>query len=171
MHVHIGRLTLFDVVSKQIMPVELRDVALLGGVSVMHAWQLAKFARRVGAARGKFKVNYPAISGNEEFERYYRAQMNTLEFFPIFSTSLWMSGLFFHQVPAAIAGVVYIYARNKYFNGYIVSVKDRVPGFKLGVKCIMAMLGMFLLGIGHLAVETFTGINIKEQYLQQYLKF
>lgn len=42
MHVHIGRLTLFDVVSKQIMPVELRDVALLGGVSVMHAWQLGK---------------------------------------------------------------------------------------------------------------------------------
>lgn len=41
MHVHIGRLT-FDVLSKQIMPVELRDVALLGGVSVMHAWQLGK---------------------------------------------------------------------------------------------------------------------------------
>lgn len=32
---------------------------------------------------------------------------------------------FVYSVPAAIAGVVYIYARNKYFNGYIVSVKDR----------------------------------------------
>lgn len=29
------------------------------------------------------------------------------------------------SVPAAIAGVVYIYARNRYFNGYIVSVEDR----------------------------------------------
>lgn len=35
----------------------------------------------------------------------------------------------------------------------------------------MAMFGMFLLGAGHLAVETFAGINIREQYLQQYLKF
>ncbi|XP_061188185.1 microsomal glutathione S-transferase 2-like [Saccostrea echinata] len=153
------------------MPVELRDIVLLGGVSVAHAWQLSRFARRVGAARGKFKVNFPATTGNEDFERYYRAQMNTLEFFPIFSTTLWMGGLFFHQVPAAIAGVVYIYARQKYFNGYIISVKDRLPGFKLSVRSIIALLGMCVLGFSHLAIETFTGINIREQYLQQYLKF
>lgn len=36
-----------------------------------------------------------------------------------------VSSDFVYLVPAAIAGVVYIYARNKYFNGYIVSVKDR----------------------------------------------
>lgn len=30
---------------------------------------------------------------------------------------------------------------------------------------------MFVLGAGHMAVENFTGINIREQYLQQYLKF
>ncbi|XP_048774162.1 microsomal glutathione S-transferase 2-like [Ostrea edulis] len=154
-----------------IMPVELKDVALLAGVSVAHSWQLIRFARRVGAARGKFKVEFPATTGNEDFERYYRAQMNALEFYPIFSTTLWMGGLFFHQVPAAIAGVIYIYARNKYFDGYIISVKDRIPGFKLSVNCLKSLFLMFVLGAGHMAVENFTGINIREQYLQQYLKF
>ena len=28
----------------------------------------------VGKARRKHKIDYPAITGNEEFERYYRAQ-------------------------------------------------------------------------------------------------
>jgi hypothetical protein len=35
---------------------------------------LARFALRVGASRSKFKVNFPATTGNEDFERYYRAQ-------------------------------------------------------------------------------------------------
>lgn len=32
---------------------------------------------------------------------------------------------FVYLVFVVIVGVVYIYVRNKYFNGYIVSVKDR----------------------------------------------
>ena len=148
------------------MALGLKDIALLGGVSVAHSWQLAMNARAVGKARHRHKIDYPAITGNEEFERYYRAQMNTLEFFPIFSTTLWMGGLFFHQVPASIVGVIYIIARRKYFNGYVVSVKDRLPGFKVSAVCIQALVGMFLLGAGHLAVETFLGINIRQQYLK-----
>jgi hypothetical protein len=42
----------------------------------------------------------------------------------------------------------------------------RLPGFKVSAVCIQALVGMFLLGAGHLAVETFLGINIRQQYLK-----
>jgi glutathione S-transferase len=41
----------------------------------------------VSRARGKFGVKLPAISGNPDFERVFRAQMNTLEWLPIFLPS------------------------------------------------------------------------------------
>ncbi|NDB25983.1 MAG: hypothetical protein EB021_11190, partial [Gammaproteobacteria bacterium] len=42
------------------------------------------FALAVGRARYRFGVKAPATSGNVDFERYYRAQMNTLEQLIIF---------------------------------------------------------------------------------------
>jgi glutathione S-transferase len=37
------------------------------------------FVMAVGAARGKHKIAAPAVTGNPDFERAYRVQMNTLE--------------------------------------------------------------------------------------------
>jgi glutathione S-transferase len=44
----------------------------------------------VSRARGKFGVKLPAVSGHPDFERVFRAQMNTLEWLPIFLPSLWL---------------------------------------------------------------------------------
>ena len=41
----------------------------------------------VSRARGKFGVKLPAISGNPDFERVFRAHMNTLEWLPILPIS------------------------------------------------------------------------------------
>jgi glutathione S-transferase len=38
---------------------------------------------RVGAARAKYGVDAPAISGNLDFERTFRVQANTLEWLPM----------------------------------------------------------------------------------------
>ena len=48
----------------------------------------------VSRARGKFGVKLPATSGNADFERVFRAQMNTLEWMPIFLPSLWLFAIY-----------------------------------------------------------------------------
>ncbi len=44
----------------------------------------------VGRARGKFKIDAPAITGNPEFERIFRVQMNTQESALMFLPALWL---------------------------------------------------------------------------------
>jgi len=44
---------------------------------------------RVPRARQKYGVPVPAITGNPDFERVFRVQMNTLEWLPIFLPLLW----------------------------------------------------------------------------------
>ena len=39
---------------------------------------------RVGQGRSKYNVPAPAVTGNPDFERAYRIQMNTLEWLPLF---------------------------------------------------------------------------------------
>jgi glutathione S-transferase len=45
---------------------------------------------RVSRARVAFGIKVPAISGNADFERVFRVQMNTLEWMPVFLPSLWL---------------------------------------------------------------------------------
>ena len=62
---------------------------------------LPSWSRR---ARGKFGVKVPAISGNADFERVFRVQMNTLEWMPIFLPSLWLFAIYIGDVIAAVLG-------------------------------------------------------------------
>ena len=55
-------------------------------------------------ARGKFGVKLPAISGHPDFERVFRAQMNTLEWMPIFLPSLWLFAIYIGDRIAAALG-------------------------------------------------------------------
>ncbi len=50
---------------------------------------------QVARARGRLGVKLPAITGNPEFERIFRVQMNTLEWMPIFLPSLWLFAIYF----------------------------------------------------------------------------
>ena len=58
----------------------------------------------VSRARGKFGVKLPAVSGNPDFERVFRAQMNTLEWLPIFLPSLWLFAIYIGDGIAAGIG-------------------------------------------------------------------
>ena len=44
---------------------------------------------QVARARATFGIKAPAITGNPDFERVFRVQMNTLEWLPIFLPALW----------------------------------------------------------------------------------
>jgi glutathione S-transferase len=84
---------------------------------------------RVARARIKYGVAHPAISGNVDFERVFRVQMNTLEWLPIYLASLWMFAIYISDGIAAAIGAVWIVGRIFYMFGYTQSVPGRVPGF------------------------------------------
>jgi glutathione S-transferase len=46
-------------------------------VTALAVLQFIVFGFRVGAARGRYGVKAPAITGNEIFERLFRVQQNT----------------------------------------------------------------------------------------------
>ncbi|XP_071087815.1 microsomal glutathione S-transferase 2-like [Haliotis cracherodii] len=131
-----------------------------GVVTLISGMQLAKFAVNVGVQRKKHKVPYPAISGEPAFERAFRAQMNTLEFHPIFMACLWTSSIFFSPGVTAGVGLVYIYSRQRYFNAYCQSVEGRIPEFRLGVKCLQIMLVTGMAGLITVGLRHYTGIDL-----------
>jgi glutathione S-transferase len=95
-------------------------------------------ATRVAAAHGKFGVKLPAMTGNLDFERVYRVQMNTLEWMPTFLVPLWLFALYLSDAWAAVLGLVWIVGRALYFVGYSKAVEKRLPGF--GVQALTCMV-------------------------------
>uniref|UniRef100_A0ABI7ZJM1 Leukotriene C4 synthase n=1 Tax=Felis catus TaxID=9685 RepID=A0ABI7ZJM1_FELCA len=87
--------------------------------------QTAYFSLQVISARRVFRVSPPLTTGPPEFERVYRAQVNCSEYFPLFLATLWVAGIFFHEGAAALCGLVYLFARLRYFQGYARSPQQR----------------------------------------------
>ncbi|WP_139102793.1 MAPEG family protein, partial [Acinetobacter baumannii] len=48
----------------------------------------------VSRARARPGIKVPATSGDPDFERAFRVQMNTLEWMPIFLPSLWLFAIY-----------------------------------------------------------------------------
>ena len=93
----------------------------------------------VSQARAKFGVKLPAISGHPDFERVFRAQMNTLEWLPIFLPSLWLFAIYISDGIAAVIGLVWVIGRILYVFGYAKSVKQRGPGFAVQATATIAL--------------------------------
>jgi len=93
-------------------------------------------AVRVSQARGRFGVKAPATTGNADFERVFRVQMNTLEWMPIFLPSLWLFAIYISDLVAALIGLVWIVGRAMYMVSYSQAAQKRGPGF--GVQATAA---------------------------------
>jgi len=99
-------------------------------------------ATRVAAARGKFDVKHPATTGNPDFERIFRAHINTLEWMPTFLVPLWLCAIYLSDVTAAALGLVWIVGRAIYFAGYSQAVEKRLPGFFIqALACLLLFIG------------------------------
>jgi glutathione S-transferase len=94
-------------------------------------------AIRVSRARAEFGIKAPAITGNPDFERAFRVQMNTLEWLPIFLPSLWLFAIYINDGIAAAIGLVWIVGRILYMIGYAKAANKRGPGF--GVQALAAV--------------------------------
>jgi glutathione S-transferase len=93
---------------------------------------------QVSRARVAFGIKVPAISGNPDFERVFRVQMNTLEWMPIFLPSLWLFALYINDALAAALGLVWIAGRVLYMTGYSQAAAKRGLGF--GIQAAAAIL-------------------------------
>src|ERR1700741_3411623 len=98
----------------------------------------------VSKARGKFGVKLPAISGNPDFERVFRAQMNTLEWLPIFLPALWLVAIYIRDPFAAGLGLGWDIGRDRNILGYAQAVAKRGPGFAIKALATIALwIGAF----------------------------
>jgi glutathione S-transferase len=93
---------------------------------------------QVTRARAAFGIKAPAISGNPDFERVLRVQMNTLEWMPIFLPSLWLFAIYISDAIAAVLGLVWIAGRILYMAGYSQAANKRGPGF--GIQATAAII-------------------------------
>src|SRR4051812_22945534 len=94
---------------------------------------------QVSKARVAFDIKVPATSGNADFERVFRVQMNTLEWMPIFLPSLWLFAIYIGDGLAAGIGLVWVIGRILYVFGYARAVKDRGPGFAIQTLATIAL--------------------------------
>jgi len=118
-------------------------------MTVASGLQMASFAKAVGKCRYRLGVKYPETNGPEEFNRCFRAQQNSVEFYPISLGVLWVASAFSHPVLASVLYSGYLIGRHRYFQGYCESTEKRIPGFKMSTRCLVAMMVLALAGIGN----------------------
>ena len=96
----------------------------------------------VARARRNHRLPPPATTGNPDFERVFRVQMNTLEWMPIFLPALWLFAIYVGDVWAAVVGCLWIAGRVLYMNGYYAATEKRGPGFGVqAIACLILLAG------------------------------
>src|SRR5262249_46691425 len=125
--------------------VQHRDIAMPHYTAIVTLLAIALYfflATRVAVARVTFKVKHPATTGNPDFERIFRAHVNTLEWMPTFLVPLWICAFYFSDRAAAAVGLLWVTGRIVYFFGYRGSVPGRLPGFFIQVvAALLLMIG------------------------------
>jgi glutathione S-transferase len=134
-----NRTTLFRIMRS----LRMRDLAMFHFTAIVTCLALLFYfftSLKVAKARGKFGIKAPAISGNPDFERVLRVQMNTLEWLPIFLPSLWLFAIYISDPLAAGIGLVWIVGRFLYSTGYSQAAEKRHSGFGIQAFATFALL-------------------------------
>ena len=114
-------------------------------VIVLALLEFLLFGYAVGRARTRYKVPAPAMSGHEVFDRYFRAQMNTLEQLVVFLPSLWLFAHYINAWAAVALGLLFIVGRALYFRGYVQAAESRHAGFVLsGIPNVTLLIGALI---------------------------
>jgi len=110
-------------------------------VSSLLLIQYTFFSMRAGLARVKADIKAPAMSGDENFERNLRVQINTLEQLIITLPAMWVCAIYFNATVAAILGFAFLIGRFIYSATYISNPASRAPGMIIGFLANMALIG------------------------------
>jgi glutathione S-transferase len=98
-------------------------------------------AYNVAMARGRYKIKAPAVTGDENFERAYRVQMNTIEQMVFFLPAMWLYAILLNDIGAAVGGLIWVVGRLIYAFSYLRNPTSRSTGFTIG---FVAALGLYL---------------------------
>jgi glutathione S-transferase len=93
----------------------------------------------VAFARVKYKIAAPAVTGNDDFERVFRVQMNTLEQLVAFLPALWLFALYVSPAWSSVIGAVWIVGRVLYSIGYTRAARKRARGFEVGSAALAVL--------------------------------
>lgn len=111
--------------------------------------QYTWFGIEVGRARGRFEVPAPATTGNESFERFFRAHQNTTEQLVVFLPAIFACAYSVSETLSAAMGLLFVLGRLMYFRGYTDPEKSRSLGFGLGLiaNTVMILATLYQMGI------------------------
>jgi glutathione S-transferase len=115
----------------------LNTFALTSLITLLVVLHMFVNALMVGRARQKYEIKAPAVTGNEQFERVYRVQMNTIESVLLFLPALWIYAFYVGDKGAASTGLIWLVGRVWYAQAYSSNPAKRGPGF------MIAMLATF----------------------------
>jgi len=105
---------------------------------LVYVWTFAMVSR----ARGKFGISAPATTGNPDFERVLRVQMNTVEQLVLFLPALWIFSMYVSQPVGAVLGVIWVVGRVIYNLGYYSAASRRGSGFMIsGIASVILLIG------------------------------
>jgi glutathione S-transferase len=104
----------------------------------------------VGIARQKYSIRAPATTGNDDFERIFRVQMNTQENLILFLPALWLFSHYVSAFWAGLIGTVWLLGRVDYMISYSRVASKRSRGF-----------GISLLAFAVLAIGAAVGLVIQ----------
>ena len=122
----------------------MRGIHWLALITVLALIEYMVLGVMVGQARGRYKIEAPATTGDPMFERYFRVHQNTLESLIVFIPALWICGLTLTRRGAALLGLLYVIARVVYARGYLADPAKRSAG------AMMTFAASSLLVIGSL---------------------
>jgi len=120
-------------------------MALVDLVTSLALIEFLVFGAMVSRARATYGVKAPAITGNEQFERHFRVQQNTLELRIVFLPALWMSAHYFNPAWMAAICMVYVIGRAVYCFGYLRDPRSRSLGYAISSipTIVLIVLGLW----------------------------
>ncbi len=105
------------------------------------------FSIRVGAARDKYGIDAPKTTGDENWERLYRVQMNTLEQLIVFVPAMLLFSSYVSSRWIWIPGLLFIVGRQLYFFEYVKNPPSRAAGMGLTLLANAVLLGGSLVAV------------------------
>lgn len=109
--------------------------------------QYLVFTGQAGMARARGKVEAPACSGDETFERRFRVQQNTLEQLVVFVPGMLIFANVASAAWAVVPGVVFLVGRALYARAYVRDPKRRGPGMVLTFLANATLVGGALVAV------------------------
>lgn len=126
------------------MPTALHQISLITLLNLLLIF-IAMFM--VGRARSKHGIKAPAIIGNEDFERVFRAHQNTLEQTAMFLPALWLAAHYGNAQHAAWLGYAWVLGRLWYQFAYGSDARKRGAGFMISFLAFVLLFLMAAKGV------------------------